>query len=82
LKEPFYNETRQMLPHIRNNFLYGRQIYRDQTKPIRYEDAKVQEIVSGQIRQYGGVRLGFALHGIIKPISDAMRAVRSKKRGG
>jgi hypothetical protein len=54
MKDPLYNEIRNLMPRIRINMCAGRQLYRDQEREVNFEDPhwmRIQQI--GSLRGAG-----------------------------
>lgn len=62
MKRVYYNEIRNLLPHLKIGFLDGTRQYRTQEKAVEYESAKTQEILSGELKHHGGYRIGILTH--------------------
>lgn len=59
MREPWLNEIRGLMPHIRVNILTGQQVYRDQVKMPRVEEEHLRRLKgSGQVEQGAGRRVG------------------------
>lgn len=57
MRDVFWNEVHRLRPHIRRNFLTGKQCYKDQQSDVRTEDEHLQRLsLAGITTHKGGHR--------------------------